>query len=232
MRRSKWPSWTAGARAPHMRAETTTICRRCTRRASGSPMTRCFANQLALALVRSTPQRVAGRAQGRRRSARQGPGRPALRADRRSQRSALAEIAADMAQPDHMMRLLQGDVGSGKTVVALLAMLIAVESRRPGRIHGADRNSRAPASRDLAPLAQAGRRQVALLTGREKGRARAAILRPRRRARSRSSSARMRCCRRTSSSAISASPSSTSSTVSGSSSAWRSPKGPRRRIRW
>src|SRR2546423_15110044 len=44
-----------------------------------------------------------------------------------SQRHALAEIAGDMKAPQRMMRLLQGDVGSGKTVVALLAMLQAVE---------------------------------------------------------------------------------------------------------
>src|SRR5437764_6032812 len=45
-----------------------------------------------------------------------------------SQRQALAEISGDMKAPQRMMRLLQGDVGSGKTVVALLAMLQAVES--------------------------------------------------------------------------------------------------------
>ena len=38
------------------------------------------------------------------------------------------EIAADMAAPVRMLRLLQGDVGSGKTIVALLAMLTAVEA--------------------------------------------------------------------------------------------------------
>jgi ATP-dependent DNA helicase RecG len=43
-----------------------------------------------------------------------------------SQRQAIAEIASDMAQPRPMNRLLQGDVGSGKTVVALYAMLLAV----------------------------------------------------------------------------------------------------------
>ena len=45
-----------------------------------------------------------------------------------AQRMAIAEISAEMAQPRRMMRLLQGDVGSGKTVVALMAMLAAVES--------------------------------------------------------------------------------------------------------
>ena len=45
-----------------------------------------------------------------------------------AQRQALAEITADLARPERMLRLLQGDVGSGKTVVALLAMLTVVEA--------------------------------------------------------------------------------------------------------
>ena len=46
------------------------------------------------------------------------------------QAQALAEIRADLAAPERMLRLLQGDVGSGKTVVALLAMATAVEAGR------------------------------------------------------------------------------------------------------
>ena len=45
-----------------------------------------------------------------------------------AQTLALAEIDADLANPQRMLRLLQGDVGSGKTVVALLAMATAVEA--------------------------------------------------------------------------------------------------------
>ena len=46
----------------------------------------------------------------------------------RAQKRVLREIRADMASPRPMHRLLQGDVGSGKTVVALITMLIAVEN--------------------------------------------------------------------------------------------------------
>ncbi len=74
-----------------------------------------------------------------------------------------------MAAPQRMLRLLQGDVGSGKTVVALLAMLDAVEAGGAGGADGADRDPRAPASRDPRPLCRRGRR-IALLTGRDKGR--------------------------------------------------------------
>ncbi|HVB15518.1 MAG TPA: ATP-dependent DNA helicase RecG, partial [Stellaceae bacterium] len=87
-----------------------------------------LASQLAVALVRARRRRRRGRVLA-------GTGALQARAEAGfgfaltiSQRQALAEIAGDMQMPRRMMRLLQGDVGSGKTVVALLAMLIAVES--------------------------------------------------------------------------------------------------------
>ena len=98
-----------------------------------------------------------------------------------------------------MLRLLQGDVGSGKTVVALLAMASVVEAGQAGGHHGADRDPGAPASGDASrPLAEAAGLRVALLTGRDKGRERDASSRPSQPARSISWSAPMPCFRTTS----------------------------------
>jgi len=87
-----------------------------------------LAGQIALALVRRRERQKPGRAllgNGEKRAA-------ALAAfghtPTPSQTAALAEIDADLAAPHRMLRLLQGDVGSGKTLVALLAMLRAVEA--------------------------------------------------------------------------------------------------------
>ena len=61
------------------------------------------------------------------------PRRSAVRADRHQER-AIAEIDRDLARDRPMQRLLQGDVGSGKTVVALYALLRAVEAGRQGAL--------------------------------------------------------------------------------------------------
>ena len=73
----------------------------------------------------------------------------------RSQAQALAEIDADLASDRRMLRLLQGDVGSGKTVVALLAMLRAVEAGKQAAHHGADRGAgEAAPPHAVAPVAR------------------------------------------------------------------------------
>jgi len=135
-----------------------------------------LANQLALSLVRASMKKLAGRII---------KGNGASRAKviaglpfnlTGAQVRSLAEIDADMVEPSRMLRLLQGDVGAGKTVVALLAMAAAVES-------GAQAALMAPteilARQHLATLeklaAPAGLR-LGLLTGRDKGKARQAIL--------------------------------------------------------
>ncbi len=91
-----------------------------------------------------------------------------------SQTTALAEIDADLAAPTRMLRLLQGDVGSGKTLVALLAMLRAVEA-------GGQAALLAPteilAQQHLRTLTRLAPVPAALLSGSVKGAARARILR-------------------------------------------------------
>ena len=87
---------------------------------------------------------------------------------------ALAEIDADLASDRRMLRLLQGDVGSGKTVVALLAMLRAVEAGKQAAMMAPTEVLAKQHHRTLSRLSPA---PVALLTGGVKGRARAQLLR-------------------------------------------------------
>jgi ATP-dependent DNA helicase RecG len=134
-----------------------------------------LANQLAIALVRANNKRLAGRRSvGDGRLRRQVIDALPFRLTV-SQIQALAEIDADMAAPTRMMRLLQGDVGSGKTVVALLAMLGVIECGGQAALMAPteilSRQHLATIEKLAAPAGVA----VTLLTGREKGRARQEI---------------------------------------------------------
>jgi ATP-dependent DNA helicase RecG len=135
-----------------------------------------FANQLALMLVRADTRRRRGRplpGTGRLSEALVAklPYRPTG-----AQSRAVAEINGDLAQSSPMLRLLQGDVGSGKTLVALLSMLTAVESGAqaamlaPTEILSRQHFANLSALLDGLPV------RIAILTGREKGRARAETL--------------------------------------------------------
>ncbi|UVI39102.1 ATP-dependent DNA helicase RecG [Qipengyuania spongiae] len=133
-----------------------------------------LANSLALMLVRADNRRRRGQAlmgDGRYRDKLALPF-PLTGAQQRS----IAEIEGDLAQEAPMLRLLQGDVGAGKTVVALEAMLIAVEA-------GAQAAMLAPTEllarqhyETLRRMATPTGAEVALFTGRDKGRARESIL--------------------------------------------------------
>jgi len=93
-----------------------------------------------------------------------------------AQRRVAEEIRGDMAQQAPMLRLLQGDVGSGKTLVALLAMLTAVESgAQAALLAPTEILARQHHATLLKQLDSIGVR-VAILTGREKGRARDSVL--------------------------------------------------------
>ncbi|MDR3525861.1 MAG: ATP-dependent DNA helicase RecG [Rhizomicrobium sp.] len=93
-----------------------------------------------------------------------------------AQNQAIAEIEADMASPTRMLRLLQGDVGSGKTVVAFMALLDAVEAGAQGAFMAPTEILARQHIAALEPLAQAAGVRMALLTGREKGAPREALL--------------------------------------------------------
>lgn len=133
-----------------------------------------FANQLALLLLRQSQRR-------HRTVPLPGTGELANKlrlpyALTGAQRRVTEEIRGDMNQSAPMLRLLQGDVGSGKTLVALLAMLSAVESgAQAAMLAPTEILARQHHSTLLKQLDSVGVR-VAILTGREKGKLRDSIL--------------------------------------------------------
>lgn len=162
----KWPAWSDALKLAH-RGEHPAARDRLA-------YDELLANSLALMLVRADNRRQRGQA---------------LRGDRRlrdridlpfpltgAQKRSIAEIEGDLGQDVPMLRLLQGDVGSGKTVVALEAMLVAVEGGAQAALLAPTeilaRQHYETLRRMLAPTGV----EIALLTGRDKGRAREGIL--------------------------------------------------------
>ncbi len=174
-RQRSWPDWREALQSVHqpkalsdLEAETPARSR--------LAYDELLANQLALALIRRNQTRHRGRP---------------IRGDSRlrdlvrqalpftltgSQLQVLSEIESDMVSDSRMLRLVQGDVGSGKTVVALLAMLAAVESGAQAAIMAPTEILARQHHKTIVPLAQAAGVSVELLTGRDKGKARAAAL--------------------------------------------------------
>ncbi len=139
-----------------------------------------LANQLALALTRRNVKKKAGRSV-------RGDGRMRSRlADAlpfsltKGQQQVISEILEDMADKHRMLRMLQGDVGSGKTVVALMAMLNAVEEDKQAVLMAPTeilaRQHAAWISRIINESGLDGEVRVSLLTGRDKGKNREEIL--------------------------------------------------------
>jgi ATP-dependent DNA helicase RecG len=135
-----------------------------------------LAGQLALALVRAHLRRPAGRAT---------PGTGQIRKRLIEalpysltpwQGRAVADIVADLAKPERMLRLLQGDVGSGKTVVAVLAAATVIEGGRQAALMAPTEILARQHFNTIAPLAAAAGINVAILTNRERGRERNEIL--------------------------------------------------------
>ncbi|MBY0568182.1 MAG: ATP-dependent DNA helicase RecG [Hyphomonadaceae bacterium] len=93
-----------------------------------------------------------------------------------AQQRSVREIYADMAQPAPMLRLLQGDVGSGKTLVAALAMARAAEAGLQSALMAPTDILARQHGATLAPLLEAAGIKMAVLTGRDKGKERKVIL--------------------------------------------------------
>jgi ATP-dependent DNA helicase RecG len=136
-----------------------------------------LAGQLALALVRAHMREQPGRGSA---------GEDIKRAQilkvlpyslTPSQQRAMDDIVTDIAKPQRMLRLLQGDVGSGKTVVALMAAAAVVEAGRQAALMAPTEILARQHHNTIAPLAAAAQLRVAILTGREKGKERDDILR-------------------------------------------------------
>ncbi len=170
-----WPSFNEAVRAIHLPTDPTDV-------STGSPAWQrlaydeLLAGQLALGLVRANLKAQSGRVV-------KGDGH--IRAKilaalpfemTASQRTALDEIEVDLAGDGRMLRLLQGDVGSGKTVVALMTCAIANEMRAQAAIMAPTEVLARQHLETIEPLARAAGLTVGLLTGREKGKARDAIL--------------------------------------------------------
>ena len=166
-----WPSWNealSAAHAPTSREDLGLLTPARQRLAYDE----LLAGQLALTLIRAARAKAAGRAT-------KGDGRLIAKAMAAlpfaltgGQREALREIAADMGSPERMVRLVQGDVGSGKTIVAFLAMLRAVEAGGQAVLMAPTEILARQHLQSLQGLADAAGVRLDVLTGRDKGAAR------------------------------------------------------------
>jgi ATP-dependent DNA helicase RecG len=173
--REGWPDWRAAINAVHAPQGAADL-------AATSPARQrlaydeLFAHQLTLALARQAVRRGAG-------VATEGNGRLRARVlaalpykPTGAQERAMQEIADDMAQPRRMNRLLQGDVGAGKTLVAFMALLIAAEAGGQGVMMAPTEILARQHLESLRPLAEDAGVVLELLTGRDKGAERKAKL--------------------------------------------------------
>lgn len=173
--RQNWPDWRAALEAAHHPTDADALSPHHPVRARLA-YDELLANQIAIALVRRRLRRRGGtpkHGDGRLRRAIEAALPFALTG---SQQAAVADIVADMAGPHRMARLLQGDVGSGKTIVALLAMANAIEAGTQAVLMAPTEILARQHEATIRPLAEAAGLDTVLLTGREKGKARTAIL--------------------------------------------------------
>jgi ATP-dependent DNA helicase RecG len=170
-----WPAFADALRALH-RPGTPDDVRPDTAAWSRLAFDEFLAGQLALALVRAHARRQGGHrnvGDGAKRAKIAGALPYSLTP---SQTRAVADIIADLGKPQRMLRLLQGDVGSGKTVVALIAAAAVIEAGRQSALMAPTEVLARQHLKTMAPLAEAAGIRIAILTGRERGRERQQML--------------------------------------------------------
>ena len=173
--RANWPDWNAALMQAHRPASSADLAPTAKAR-QRLAYDEVLAHQLTLALARANARRGKGRATAGDGS-KQRKVLDALEfAPTGAQTRAVGEIAQDMGRPHRMNRLLQGDVGSGKTYVALMALLAAVEAGGQGVMMAPTEILARQHLEGLRPLAEAAGVVLDMLTGRDKGRERAAKL--------------------------------------------------------
>lgn len=174
-KREGWPAWKDALAAAHRPQSSEDIAPTALAR-QRLAYDEVLAHQLTLALARAKARRGKGRVT-RGDGVKQRKVLASLEfAPTGAQTRAIKEIAEDMAQPHRMNRLLQGDVGSGKTLVALMALLCAVEAGGQSVMMAPTEILARQHLEGLQPLAEKAGVVLELLTGRDKGRERAAKL--------------------------------------------------------
>ena len=175
MQREDWPDWAEALRAAHSPASQSDLAPTAPAR-QRLAYDEFFAHQLTLAIARQNARRqpahpTTGGGQLRARVLAALDYRPTG-----AQERSMAEISADMARPDRMNRLLQGDVGAGKTLVAFMSLLIAVEAGGQGVMMAPTEILARQHLESLQPLAEEANVVLEILTGRDKGTERRAKL--------------------------------------------------------
>lgn len=173
--REGWPGWKTALQAAHAPAGLADLALTAPAR-QRLAYDELFAHQLTLALARSQLRRAKGRVTRATGVMQDKVLKSLPYAPTAAQTRAVADIAQDMESPLRMNRLLQGDVGAGKTLVAFLALLIAVEAGGQGVMMAPTEILARQHHEGLAPLAAAAGVRLDLLTGRDKGADRGAKL--------------------------------------------------------
>jgi len=174
-RQRKWPGFLESLRALHAPDDPKALDPRAPAR-QRLAYDELLASQLALVMVRARMKKLGGRAT-------KAPGALARKIEDAlpftltgAQQTAIAQIRADLESEERMLRLVQGDVGSGKTLVALLAMAHVVEAGRQAAMMAPTEILARQHFERLAPLCDGAGVRLALLTGRDKAAERKATL--------------------------------------------------------